>query len=79
MQNREIAVKLEKLGEFLDRHRLDGVILGQRNNFAWITGGRNNMIPNNAAAGVAASSWSAGARSSPALVSASITFGRYCA
>lgn len=54
MQNREIAVKLEKLGEFLDRHRLDGVILGQRNNFAWITGGRNNMIPNNAAAGVAA-------------------------
>lgn len=54
MQNAEIAAKLEKLGEFLDRHRLDGVILGHRNNFAWITGGRNNMIPNNAAAGVAA-------------------------
>lgn len=54
MQSAEISVKLEKLGEFLDRHQLDGVILQHRNNFAWITGGKNNLIPNNSATGVAA-------------------------
>jgi len=54
MPEAEIESKLTNLGEFLDRHQLDGVILEHRNNFAWITGGKNNMIANNSAAGVAA-------------------------
>ncbi|MCC6422606.1 MAG: aminopeptidase P family protein [Phycisphaerales bacterium] len=54
MPSTEISTKLRKLGDFLDRHRLEGVILQNRNNFAWITGGQNNMIPNNSSAGVAA-------------------------
>lgn len=54
MESTETSTKLQALGDFLDRHQLDGVILEHRNNFAWITGGRNNMIPNNSAAGVAA-------------------------
>src|SRR4051812_31890453 len=49
----EIQIKLSRLGTFLDRHRLDGVLLRQRNNFAWITGGKDNHIPNNQSAGVA--------------------------
>src|SRR6476620_8471974 len=49
----EIQTKLERLAAFLDRHRLQGVLLRQRNNFAWITGGRDNHIPNNQSAGVA--------------------------
>ena len=49
----EIQIKLDRLGKFLDRHQLDGVLLTRRNNFAWITGGRNNFIPNNGESGVA--------------------------
>ncbi|MCC7350089.1 MAG: aminopeptidase P family protein [Phycisphaerales bacterium] len=54
MPSAEISAKLQILGAFLDRHRLEGVILQNRNHFAWITGGRNNMIPNNSPGGVAA-------------------------
>jgi Xaa-Pro aminopeptidase len=54
MAEREIQTKQRRLGEFLDRHGLDGVLLQQRANFAWITGGRDNHIANNTEAGVAA-------------------------
>src|SRR5215213_2088970 len=54
MADREIQTKLRRLGEFLARHGLDGVLLQQRANFAWITGGRDNHIANNTEAGVAA-------------------------
>jgi Xaa-Pro aminopeptidase len=54
MAEREIQTKQRRLAEFLDRHGLDGVLLQQRGNFAWITGGRDNHIANNTEAGVAA-------------------------
>lgn len=54
MPDREIQTKQRRLAEFLDRHGLDGVLLQQRANFAWITGGRDNHIANNTEAGVAA-------------------------
>src|SRR5215213_9854327 len=54
MADREIQTKLRRLGEFLARHGLDGVLLQQRANFAWITGGRDNHIANNTEPGVAA-------------------------
>ena len=54
MADREIQTKQRRLAEFLDRHGLDGVLLQQRANFAWITGGRDNHIANNTEAGVAA-------------------------
>ena len=54
MADREIQTKQKRLAEFLDRHGLDGVLLQQRANFAWITGGRDNHIANNTEAGVAA-------------------------
>ncbi|MCC6239730.1 MAG: aminopeptidase P family protein [Phycisphaerales bacterium] len=49
----EIQNKLRHICTFLDRHHLDGLILQQRNNFAWITGGGNNFVANNATTGVA--------------------------
>src|SRR4051812_39599546 len=51
--NNEITIKLARVGEFLDRHNLDGILLRQRNNFAWITCGKDNRIPNSNSAGVA--------------------------
>ena len=54
MADREIQTKQRRLAEFLDRHDLDGVLLQQRANFAWITGGRDNHIANNTEAGVVA-------------------------
>lgn len=52
--DREARFKLARLGEFLDRHQFDGVLLQRPNNFAWITCGRNNRVPSNAPHGVAA-------------------------
>jgi Xaa-Pro aminopeptidase len=49
----ELQVKQARLNAFLDRHNLDGVFLQRRNNFAWITCGRDNHIANNSPAGVA--------------------------
>lgn len=49
----ELDVKLARLGEFLDAHGLDGVLVTERANFAWITGGRTNRIANNTPVGVA--------------------------
>src|SRR5688572_9672174 len=50
----EIQIKQKLLAEFLGRHGLDAVLLQHRPNFAWITGGRDNHIPNNTPEGVAA-------------------------
>ncbi|MDP9175018.1 MAG: M24 family metallopeptidase [Planctomycetota bacterium] len=52
-QTMEIGNKLHRLGEYLGRHQLDGVLLSHRANFAWITGGKDNYIPNNSQNGVA--------------------------
>src|SRR5256885_623327 len=49
----ELRIKQKRLGEFLDRHQLDGVLLTLRSNFAWITCGRDNHIANNTPIGVA--------------------------
>jgi Xaa-Pro dipeptidase len=54
MQNPEIQTKQRRLADFLNRHRLDAVLLQHRNNFAWITAGRDNHIANNSPVGVAA-------------------------
>ena len=51
MEN-EIDVKLRRLAAFLDHHNLDGVLLTLRSNFAWITGGKCNRIPNISPVGV---------------------------
>ncbi|HEV7301713.1 MAG TPA: M24 family metallopeptidase [Tepidisphaeraceae bacterium] len=50
----EISIKTDRLTAFLDRHKLDGVWLQNRNNFAWITGGRDNHIANSTPVGVTA-------------------------
>jgi Xaa-Pro dipeptidase len=49
----EIKIKMTRLAEYLDRHRLDGVFLHHRASFAWITGGKDNFIPGNSPNGVA--------------------------
>jgi len=53
-QPSEIQIKTDRLAAFLDRHHLDGVWLQHRNNFAWITGGRDNHIANSTPVGVTA-------------------------
>src|SRR5207248_703698 len=45
--------KWRRLEEFLDRHALDGVLLTRRDNFAWITCGKDNHIANSTPMGVA--------------------------
>jgi len=52
--DREWQIKQKKLGAFLQRHGLDGVVLWHRSNFAWATGGGDNHIANNSPVGVAA-------------------------
>jgi Xaa-Pro aminopeptidase len=52
MADRETQTKQRRLADFLERHRLDGVLLQQRGNFAWVTNGRDNHIANNTEAGV---------------------------
>ena len=49
----EIEIKQQRLSEFLERHGLDGVLLTRRDNFSWITAGRDNHIANNSPQGVA--------------------------
>ncbi len=51
--NNEISQKLNRLGEFLGRHQLDGVFLNHRSNFAWITGGKDNHVASATPNGVA--------------------------
>lgn len=50
----ELRVKQQRLAGFLEEHRLDAVLLWRRANFAWITCGRDNRIPDASEAGVAA-------------------------
>lgn len=50
----EIRAKSERLQQFMDRHGLDGVWLQHRNNFSWVTGGRDNHIANSTPVGVTA-------------------------
>src|SRR4051794_16558856 len=54
MAQRETTIKQQRLEQFLERHELDGVLLQHRPNFAWITNGRDNMVPGNTPEGVAA-------------------------
>ncbi len=49
----ELASKQARLGGFLDRHGLSAVLLWRRANFAWITCGHENRIPDNEETGVA--------------------------
>jgi len=49
----ELAVKQRRVGDFCSRHGLDGVLLTRRDNFSWITCGRDNHIANNSPTGVA--------------------------
>jgi hypothetical protein len=49
----EFEIKSKKLIELLDRARLDGILYSERANFAWITCGRDNHIPNNTPLGTA--------------------------
>src|SRR5512144_94395 len=54
MYNNEIQIKLSRLSQYLAQNNLDGVLLGTRPNFAWITAGRDNHIVNSSETGVAA-------------------------
>jgi Xaa-Pro aminopeptidase len=49
----ELETKQKRLADFLERHGLDGVLLTRRDNFSWITCGRDNHIANNTPGGVA--------------------------
>jgi Xaa-Pro dipeptidase len=49
----ELQIKTQRLVEFLERNALDGVLLNRRDNFSWITCGRDNHIANNTPGGVA--------------------------
>src|SRR5437867_11202221 len=51
--NNEWAIKQKCLIELLDRHGLDGVLLTRRDNFSWITCGKDNHVSNNTPVGVA--------------------------
>ena len=50
----EVATKTERVQAFCVRHGLDGVWLQNRNNFSWITCGRDNHIANSSHVGVTA-------------------------
>jgi Xaa-Pro aminopeptidase len=50
----ELEIKSDRLAEFLDRNRLDGVLLQERRNFAWITGGADNHVADDTRVGGAA-------------------------
>lgn len=44
---------VEKVRQLLERKGLDGVLINQRSNFSWLTGGRENYIANGTQEGVA--------------------------
>jgi Xaa-Pro dipeptidase len=54
MAGSELEIKSKRLVEYLDRYRIDGVLLSERANFAWITGGRDNHVANNSRTGACA-------------------------
>jgi Xaa-Pro aminopeptidase len=49
----ELEIKTKNLTTLFDRHRIDGLLLSERANFAWATCGRDNHIANNTPIGVA--------------------------
>lgn len=51
--NSELEVKAKRLNELFDRYRVDGVMFTERANFAWVSGGKNNMVANSSPVGVA--------------------------
>ncbi len=54
MYSNEIQIKLARLSQYLSQNNLDGILLGTRANFAWITAGRDNHIVSASETGVAA-------------------------
>jgi Xaa-Pro aminopeptidase len=42
--NAELHTKRQRIIEFLDRERLDAIVLALRANFAWLTGGKLNYV-----------------------------------
>ena len=40
----EIAIKVKRLQEGMEKAGLDAVIINKSNNFAWITAGASNII-----------------------------------
>ena len=53
MAQRETTVKLQRVAQWLEKNDLDAVLLERRPNFAWVTNGRDNHVPNNTQQGVA--------------------------
>jgi Xaa-Pro aminopeptidase len=49
----EWQIKQQRLENFFDRHGIDGVLLTRRDNFSWVTCGKDNHIANNTPMGVA--------------------------
>ena len=43
-QLRENQEKVARIRGFLQQHKLDGVILGRRDNFAWFSGGGDSTV-----------------------------------
>ena len=50
----ELEIKSDRLAEFLNNCHLDGVLLQERRNFAWITGGADNHVADDTHVGGAA-------------------------
>ena len=53
-RDQEVQVKLDRARRYLRAKKLGGVLLGRRNNFAWITAGGDNYVSLGQAEGVAA-------------------------
>jgi Xaa-Pro aminopeptidase len=49
----EWQIKQRRLEDFFERHGIDGVLLTRRDNFSWVTCGKDNHIANNTPMGVA--------------------------
>ena len=54
MAQRETTVKLQRVAQWLERNKLDAVLLQHRPNFAWVTNGRDNHVAGDTREGVAA-------------------------
>jgi len=50
----ETAEKLTRVREYLKDHKLDGVVLSTRANFAWLSGGGDNHVVSQSEAGIGA-------------------------
>jgi Xaa-Pro aminopeptidase len=53
-KDQEFQARQRQLDVWLERHALEGVLLWRRQNFSWVTCGRQNHIANNSPVGVAA-------------------------